>query len=150
MNHLSQQADTLTPAQVGQLRACWELLEPQRERLGALFYERLFELDPSLRAMFPPDMQAQSAKLVATLNVVVTLADDLAPLLPTVRELGQRHREWRVTDAHYALVGAALEWSFGRVLGAELTPEEADAWRAAYDVVARAMKEPATRPVAPA
>ncbi len=121
------------------VRRSWDQLEPQRERLGALFYEGLFAQYPDLRAMFKGDLQAQGTKLMATLNLVVSLLDDLSPLWPTLRELGQRHRELQVLPAHYDAIARALDRMLVTALGADATDAVRQAWQEAYWMVARPM-----------
>ena len=40
------------------------IIAPIADDAAALFYQRLFELDPSLQRMFPEDMTGQRKKLV--------------------------------------------------------------------------------------
>ncbi|MGE5073573.1 MAG: hypothetical protein ACM3MF_09105, partial [Anaerolineae bacterium] len=44
---------------------------PIADTAAALFYGRLFELDPSLRPMFPSDLKEQGAKLMHMLTLAV-------------------------------------------------------------------------------
>ena len=57
-----------------------------------------------------------------------------------LEDLGRRHVDYRVTDAHYEAVRTALLWTLERELGPAWTPEIADVWREAYDMLADAMK----------
>lgn len=140
----------MTPRQIDLVRLSWQRLDAGRADAAHRFYERLFELDPALRAMFGHDMQAQGTKLMATLNVVVTHIDHLVPLLPTLRQLAVRHLEWRVEPAHYDLVGRALldtlEPVLADALGSASGAEARDAWAAAYKLLADAMKDAAYAP----
>ena len=70
--------------------------------------------------------------------------DNLHPLgviLPTIRELGARHRGYGVSADHYAPVGAALLWTLEQTLGGEFTPEVKASWADAYLVLAAAMQQ---------
>src|SRR5262249_60984132 len=58
--------------------------EPIAETAAALFYGRLFDLDPSLRPMFRGDIGEQGRKLMQTLAVVVHGLDRLASLVPAI------------------------------------------------------------------
>ena len=66
-------------------------LAPIAEDAMALFYRRLFELDPAVRRMFPPDMAAQHRKLAQMLTAAVKGLDHLDRLVPVVQDLGRRH-----------------------------------------------------------
>lgn len=118
-------------------------VEPIAEQAAELFYNRLFEIAPDLRSLFKGDMPEQQRKLMATLKVAVAGLDDPERLLPAVRILGQRHSEYGVQDEHYDTVAEALIWTLEQGLGAEFTPDVADAWVAVYGLLASVMQEAA-------
>jgi hemoglobin-like flavoprotein len=118
----------------------WERVEPIREIAAALFYGRLFELDPSLRHLFRGDLAEQGRKLVQALTVVVRGLDRLEQLLPAVEALGRRHGAYGVRDEHYETVAQALLWTLERGLGDAFTPATRDAWAQAYGMLAGVMK----------
>ena len=45
-------------------------VEPTAEAVAELFYDKLFELDPGLRALFKTDLTQQGRKLMATLTSI--------------------------------------------------------------------------------
>lgn len=104
----------------------------EAEGVAALFYNRLFTLDPALRRMFPTDMTDQRAKLIQTLWVAVRSLHNPEVLVPTVRMLGERHIEYGVKAEHYATVGDALLWTLEQGLQKDFTPEVRAAWTAVY------------------
>ena len=57
---------------------------PIADDAAALFYHRLFELDPSLERMFKGDMTEQRRKLVQMLTPAVKGLDRLDQLVPVV------------------------------------------------------------------
>src|SRR5438067_2250326 len=81
----------MVPAQVQIVRETFAKVEPISDQAAALFYGRLFELDPSLRPMFRGDMAEQGRKLMQTIAVVVHGLDRLATLIPAGEALGRRH-----------------------------------------------------------
>jgi hemoglobin-like flavoprotein len=97
-----------------------------------LFYDRLFEVAPSVKAMFPADMTAQRRKLMATLAVVVNGLSNLESVLPAASALARRHVSYGAKPSHYPVVGGALLWTLEKGLGEAWTPETAAAWTAAY------------------
>jgi hemoglobin-like flavoprotein len=99
------------------------------------FYDRLFELDPSLRMLFKSDMRAQGRKLMQTLLAVVDGLDNLDVLIPDIRNLGKRHVAYGVKREHYDTVGAALLWMLEQRLKDRFTPETKEAWAAAYQIL---------------
>ncbi len=108
-----------------------------------LFYNRLFELDPSVRPMFPKDITEQKKKLMATLKTVVFSLRQLDTIVPAIRDLGQRHVRYKVEDRHYETVGAALLWALEQGLGKDWTSDVKSAWVSAYTLVAKTMKDAA-------
>ena len=89
--------------------------------------------------MFPQDMKEQKVKLMAMLGTAVTNLHKLDTILSAVKALGQRHKGYGVTAAHYAPVGAALLWTLEKGLGADFTPEVKEAWTETYTALAGVM-----------
>lgn len=119
----------------------WTKVEPIADVAATLFYDRLFELDPALRALFPSrDLGEQKKKLMQTLTIAVRGLDRLDQLTPALEALGRRHVGYHVKDRHYDTVGQALLWALEQGLGAGFTPEVRDAWAATYDLVASVMQ----------
>lgn len=134
----------MTPAQVAMIRESWTAVEPIQNMAATLFYDRLFELDPTLRRLFRrTDMAGQKKILMQTLTVVVKSLDRLNQIVPAVQALGRRHAGYGVRASHYDTVGAALLWTLGQGLGDAFVPELRDAWAEAYSVLATVMIEAA-------
>ncbi len=108
-----------------------------------LFYQRLFELDPSLRPMFRGDMAEQRKKLMQMITAAVKGLDRLEQLVPVVQSMGRRHAGYGVQESHYETVGAALLWTLEAGLGRQFTPEVKEAWAAVYGLLATTMKDAA-------
>jgi hemoglobin-like flavoprotein len=136
----------MTPAQKRLVRVTFARVAPNADTAAELFYRRLFELDPSLEALFHGDMQEQGHKLMEMLASAVHTLDEPALLAPTVRALGRRHARYGVTDQHFETVGAALLWTLEQRLGSGFTPEVADAWTSLYGVLATTMKDAMATP----
>lgn len=110
---------------------------------AVLFYQRLFELDPSLRPLFRGDMAEQRKKLMQMLTAAVKGLDRLEQLVPVVEDLGRRHAGYGVEDRHYDTVGEALLWTLEMGLGVAFTADVKDAWATVYGVLATTMKNAA-------
>ena len=110
---------------------------------ASLFYQRLFELDPSLRGMFREDLTEQRKKLMQMITAAVKGLDRLEQLVPVVQDLGRRHVRYGVTEKHYETVGDALLWTLSIGLGRAFTPEVEEAWTAVYTLLATTMKDAA-------
>jgi hemoglobin-like flavoprotein len=122
----------MTPEQIKLVQESFAKVAPISETAAALFYNRLFEIAPQVKALFPADMTEQRKKLMATLAFVVTGLGNLESVLPAASALATRHVSYGAKREHYPVVGAALLWTLGEGLGDGWTPEVADAWTAAY------------------
>ena len=131
----------LTPAQKALVKESFNLVAPIADTAGELFYRRLFELDPALRALFHADVSSQATKLMQTLAIAVHSLDNLDRIVPALHALGRRHVDYGVTERHFDVVGAALLWTLEQGLGASFTPEVRDAWSAVYRVLSATMLE---------
>ena len=120
----------------------FEKVRPIAEAAAALFYNRLFTLDPSLRALFRGDQKEQGRKLMHMIAVAVKGLDNLEQLVPAVEELGRRHSGYGVESRHYDTVGAALLWTLEAGLGADFTEEVKEAWTVVYSLLADVMQRP--------
>jgi hemoglobin-like flavoprotein len=129
----------MTPAQIQLVKASFARIEALGDRAAALFYGRLFELDPDLRPLFRRDMTAQRAKLMAALGAVVGSLERLESILPLLRELARRHAGYGVRPDHYATVGEALIWTLAQALGEDFTGDVRRAWTDAYGRLAWTM-----------
>ena len=133
----------MTPTQVELVQTSFSRLQPTAAKVGRIFYERLFELDPALRLMFRGDMEEQSRKLMHMLATAVAMLKRPEQLLPVVESLGRRHASYGVVDEHYVKVGAALIWTLQRGLGEAFTAEVCDAWVGMYEWVTATMRSAA-------
>jgi hemoglobin-like flavoprotein len=139
---------TPTPTQTALVQSSFAIIAPIADDAAALFYQRLFEIDPSLRRMFPEDMTGQRKKLMQMLTAAVKGLDRLDQLVPVVQDLGRRHATYGVTDAHYDTVGAALLWTLKMGLGKGFTPEMKEAWATVYGLLATTMRDAARQALA--
>ena len=130
----------MTPQEIALVRASFDSVRPIADAAAALFYERLFVLDPSLRPLFKGDLHGQGKLLVHMIGLAVDNLDRLDALIPTLSSLGRRHAGYGVREGHYGTVGAALLWALAQELGADFTPELRDAWASAYLLLAQTMQ----------
>jgi hemoglobin-like flavoprotein len=123
------------------IRTTWAQVVPIADQAAALFYQRLFEIDPSARDLFrATDMVQQRKKLLQVLGIAVSSLDNLGALVKTVEDLGRRHAGYGVKDEHYDSVGAALLWTLQQGLGSAWTAEVAAAWTEVYSLLSGIMR----------
>ncbi len=139
----------ISATQVRLVQTTWHQVLPIQNEAARLFYERLFEIDPASRTLFPSaDMREQGRKLTAMITVAVNGLSRLDSIVPAVRELGRRHARYGVTHAHYDTVAEALLWTLDQGLGDDFTAEVRAAWVDVYTLLAGTMKEAAASEVA--
>jgi hemoglobin-like flavoprotein len=131
----------MTPQQKELVQQTWTMVVPIADTAAELFYGRLFELEPSYKAMFKNDMTEQGKKLMKTINIAVTALDDVEPLIPVLKKMGADHVGYGVKERDYNVVGAALIWTLEKGLGDAFTDEVKNAWGAVYEVLASVMKQ---------
>ena len=129
----------MNSAEINLVQATFDEVRPNALATAEIFYKRLFTLDPSLRPLFKGDMVHQSRMLMAMLGAAVNGLTNLEALVPVVRQLGARHVNYGVEDAHYATVGRALLETLEEGLGEKFTPTVHDAWAAAYGLLSSVM-----------
>jgi hemoglobin-like flavoprotein len=129
--------------QIEAVKESWSKVVPIADQAAVLFYERLFTLDPSLRALFKPDMTEQRKLLMTMLGTAVGGLDRLDRIVPAVQALGRRHNEYGVTNAHYTTVAQALLWTLEHGLGDAFMPDVREAWTAAFGLVSGTMRDAA-------
>ncbi len=142
----------LNDAEKAIIRDSWRLVVPIADTAAELFYKRLFELQPEYRSLFPEDMSGQKRKLVVMLNFIVKSLDwpdsawrddvqDEDDLFLVMLALGRRHSDlYRIPDASYDVVGAALLWALDYGLGKKFDAPCRAAWTRVYTLVSTAMK----------
>jgi hemoglobin-like flavoprotein len=133
----------MTPENQTLVRESFAAVVPIASQAAALFYDRLFVLDPSLKPLFKGDMAEQGRKLMAMIGTAVANLDRLETIVPAVQDLGRRHAGYGVPLSSYDTVGAALLWTLGQGLGEAFTPAVEAAWTEAYGVLAGVMKDAA-------
>jgi hemoglobin-like flavoprotein len=135
----------MTKQQVVMVQQAFMKVLPISDQAAQLFYKRLFEIDPSVKPMFKGDMNEQGRKLMQMIGMAVTGLSNPNEIVALVEDLGRRHGEYGVIDAHYNSVRAALLWTLAQGLGAEFTAEVELAWGEAYDFLAKVMKDAAAK-----
>ena len=133
----------MTPEKVALVQESFKSVAPIAETAADIFYDKLFELDPKLRTLFPEQMGDQKKKLMQMLATAVNNLHQVETIVPAVQDLGRRHVAYGITPEMYDTVGAALLFTLEKGLGEGWTPEVAEAWTDTYGIVATTMKDAA-------
>ena len=129
----------MNPSTIIDVQSTFNIIAPIADEAAALFYSKLFEIDPSLKPMFKGDMAAQGKKLMQILGVAVSSLNNLAAIVPAVQDLGRRHVKYGVRPQHYNTVAEAILWMLAQTLGATFTPTIKQSRTEVYTVLADTM-----------
>lgn len=121
----------------------WQQIDPIAEQAAAMFYQRLFELNPEARKLFKVDIKTQGRRLMEMIGGAVSNLDTLEAVLPEIQASGVRHKAYGVKPEDYDTVAAALLWTLEKGLGDDFTDETRMAWVEVYTLVAQAMQDAA-------
>ena len=132
-------------SQVTLVQTSFDKVLPISDVAAQIFYDRLFQLDPSLRRLFNGDLRMQGKKLMDALSIIVGNLNRPDRIVPGIRALGRRHAAYGVQNHHYTTVGEALLWTLEHGLGDAFTAEVRRAWAAAYNLLATTMKDAAAK-----
>jgi hemoglobin-like flavoprotein len=132
---------SLTTHQKRLLRETFARLEPASDLVAALFYLRLFDLDPSLRALFKGPLKVQGRKLMTAIKLAVISLDHPRDLKLTLKLLGVRHRHYGVQADHYVTFSRAVMWTFEQSLEERFTRDAKQAWATLLAEMTRVMAD---------
>ena len=134
---------TMKVDQIMLVQETFEKVRPISEVAAELFYNRLFELAPSLKSLFKGDMKTQGRMLMQMIDYAVTGLNKPDSIIPIIQDLGKRHVGYGVKEEYYETVGEALLWSLEQGLGKDFTPDVKEAWTEAYKLLSDTMKSAA-------
>ena len=141
--------NVMTPQQIRLVQASYTRLKSDTAGVAAAFYERLFQIDPTLRGLFRDDLARQGERLMHMIGAAVGLLNRPETLFPVLHALGARHVGYGVKAEHYDTVGTALIDTLEAGLGSGFTSELRAAWERLFEIVRSEMLAlPATQPAA--
>ena len=130
----------MTPEQIALVEATLTQIEPRLDHVAEDFYTRLFTNAPDIESMFHESPEHRHALFATELRATVLLVRDHGAFVAQTSRLGARHRGYGVRGAHYRIARTHLLDALSSELGADWTPQVAQAWASAYDLLAEAMQ----------
>jgi len=147
---------------VSQVQQSWDLIQHLgTEIVGELLYRHLFTLDTEALELFPLEVRARYressdlgagslagetaalrnlfTKYVNAVGCTVAGMHDLTKLVPMLTELGARHFSYGVSEAHFRVMGQALDLTLKEMLGEAYSPEVQSAWKMVYGFMSSIM-----------
>ena len=128
------------------VRNDWARLRPNGRLLARLFYTRLFLAEPALRQRFGSSAEAQTQRLIQSIDIVVYGLRQPRVLLPLLAQLGRCHKAGGIGPAHYEMIGVALLWTLKIALAKSFTAASQRAWSNLLGMLAGILQD-AARPL---
>lgn len=117
------------PDAIDLVQGSFEHVVPIKGEAARLFYDLLFQLDPSAEPLFGGvDMSQQGKKLMEVLGTAVQALDRFEELKPVLHDLGKRHAAYGVELRHFDSVEQALLEMLNQLLGRDFTLDVRQAW----------------------
>ncbi len=115
------------------------LVAANAETITQRFYERMFAVNPEVKAFFNQAHQhsgSQQKALAGAICAYFTHIDNPTVLLPAVELIAQKHVSLGIKAEHYPIVGSNLLAAIRDVMGAGATDEIIEAVAEAYGLLA--------------
>lgn len=141
INEKDVQTHMLSQNTIDIVKSTVPVLEVHGVKITTTFYRNLFEAHPDLLNIFNHANQEKGRQQNALANTVYAAAvhiDNLAAIIPVVKQIGQKHVSLGIKPEHYPIVGQYLLGAIKEVLGDAATDEIINAWAEAYGVIADA------------
>ncbi len=127
----------MSPEQKLMVQTTFERLSDDTDALASLFFARVSELSPALKAVFRGNSKELRLRFSGMLALAVKGLDRVADLLTVAAELG---RSLGLKESDYEAIGVALIWTLEQTLKEEFTPSIKRAWTSAYGLLSDTMR----------
>jgi NAD(P)H-flavin reductase/hemoglobin-like flavoprotein len=131
-------------AQADPLGRLLAAIDPVSDSAMTYFYGHLFAIEPQIRAMFPPAMDAQRKRFYQSLTRIIASGDDDDSLAGYLEGLGRAHRKFGVRKEHFDAFAQALMATWQRY-APEAWADAAAEWDDLYHRATQAMIAAADR-----
>ncbi|MXU64981.1 globin domain-containing protein [Oceanomicrobium pacificus] len=128
-----------TAETVARVKRSFDLLSSRYQPTSLAFYNRLFEIDPSLRQMFRDDILGQGMSFMRTLRILIDNLENPGAISERYTDLGQGHALIGVEAEHFVSMEEALIETLREELGPAFDDDTETAWRIAFTRVAAEM-----------
>lgn len=130
----------LTQKAVDIIKSTAPIIEIHGEALARNFYERLFTYNPEMISFFNSSNQINGTQQKALANAICAYAaniDNLDVLQSSVERIANKHTSLQIKPEHYHIIGENLLASISDVLGESAKENILNAWKEAYDFLAK-------------
>lgn len=123
-----------------ELQASMNLMLEDEVGFAIIFYDKVFTLAPSVRALFRNNMTDQGRLLTHMLGGIVYSLSRPEHLKKGLAKLGQSHVDYGVKAEYYPVVKQAMLETIDEVLGERKSSQTIAAWNEALDFVIDTMR----------
>lgn len=124
-----------------ELQSSMNVMLKDEDVFAKIFYEKVFEQAPFVRALFRKNMTDQGRLLTHMLGGIVYSLSRPEHLKRGLAKLGKSHVQYGVKAAYYPIVKQAMLETISEVLEDNKTARTIEAWNTALDFVIDTMKE---------
>lgn len=125
----------MNSSDIALVKASFGRLVPVADQLIPLFFARLFELDPQLRAVVAGNMMEQGRKLMSVVGQTIEALERPQAIVAILHPLSARPLGPGTKEEHYFIIGTACLWTLEKALGPEFTPAVRTAWMTVFTYV---------------
>lgn len=129
----------MKPEQLQLVLGSLDIIQPIADIVTASFYQRLFEIEPAVQALFKGDMKRQGSMFITTLSLAANGLSRVENVMPAVRTLGERHSGYGVKPEYFQPFREAFLWALEQHLGDQFNADVKSAWTEAFDTLSEAM-----------
>ncbi|WP_297810523.1 NO-inducible flavohemoprotein [uncultured Methylophaga sp.] len=129
----------IKPQTLQVIKATVPVLKTHGEALTRLFYQRMFENNPEVKAYFNQAHQHSGSQQQALATAICAYAENIdnpEALSAAVELIAQKHASLGIKPEHYPIVGQNLLLAIKELLGDDASDDIIDAWAEAYQALA--------------
>jgi hemoglobin-like flavoprotein len=123
----------LPPDQIALIETSFTRALRVKAKLAQRVYDHLFRLEPGARALFPPDLAMQRAKIMRALSTIVRSLGSETELARMAEGLARSHLRFALTESQLRHMGTAILAAFEDCLEGDFTADTREAWQMAFD-----------------
>lgn len=131
----------MMPTQMQLVVASWSKISPFAQRTTALFYDKLFSLNPALEQQFLAVNLEHKSQIIALLGLALSSSNRIENIVTTMQEINRRCGDYDLAEHDYSSLGNAFIWMLAQCLDQEFSDEIRAAWMQRIALLSAAMKQ---------
>lgn len=98
----------MTDDEITLIKDSWIRFYTLARDTSGTFYQKLFELEPDLRALVGDDVAHREGRFLSTVHMIVASLHEILLLRETLATLAYNHAGYNIKDFRFGSVGQAL------------------------------------------